>query len=426
MRKESRKERKLDKKASKAEKASGAKKMAQASELAVENVGQRVRHTASRGGKLFNGNYDFGILVAVLGLTIFGVAMVFSASYYSALNDPDVASPYYYLIRQGFWACAGIVALIFGSTLNYHVLGNMKLAKVIVAVSIILLALLFTPLGVTINGATRWLDFGITIMPGEIAKLAAIIGTSAFLAENPKKILSFKEGILPLIAVAGIYFGLIAKQPNLSTALIVVAVICVIAIFAGLNLKYIGYVILIGIVGVAAMVIAMPNNYHVHRLTSFLHPFEDSLGDGFQVVQSLLALGSGGLFGTGIGKSVQKTLYLPEPQNDFILAIIGEELGFVGIIVLMATYAFLMYRGFRVALNAKDHLGMLLAGGITSMLGIQVIMNIAVVTSSMPCTGVTLPFISYGGNAMILFMLSMGILLNISRQQIKGGPGSSD
>ncbi len=353
-----------------------------------------------------------------MALTIFGVAMVFSASYYYALNDPD-AGPYYYLIRQGAWALVGFVVLIAFSKMDYHLWGNKTIALIIVVGSLLLFGALFTPLGITMNGATRWINVGITIMPGEIAKLAAIIGVSAYFAVDPKMVLSIKKGVAPVFLLAGIYALLIYLQPNLSTAFVVAGIIIGIAVLAGMKWRYV--IGALGAIGTAivSLVVVAPESYHASRLTSFIDPFEDSLGEGFQAVQSLLSLGSGGLFGVGLGKSVQKNLYLPEPQNDFILAIIGEELGFIGIVILMAAYAWLIYRGFKVAINAKDYLGMLLAGGITGMLGIQVVINVAVVTSSMPCTGITLPFISYGGNAMLLFMASMGILLNISCHQKK-------
>lgn len=364
--------------------------------------------------RIKNQEMDFVILILVLILTVFGIAMVFSASYYWALDNPS-EGPYYYLIKQAMWALGGFACLIIFSKLPYKIFGTRTVAVIAVAGTIGLLCLIFTPLGVSAGGATRWLKVGITIMPGEFAKLGVIIGTSAFLAEDPKKILSFKRGILPLMIMAGVYGLLIYLQPNLSTAMVVVGLIVVIAIFAGLKFRYVfGAAGALGVFAILLISVA-PNSYQVKRMMNFVDPFQDALGDGYQAVQSLLALGSGGLFGRGIGKSVQKNLYIPEPQNDFILSIIGEELGFIGIIILMVLYAILIYRGFKVALNARDHLGMFLAGGITSMIAIQLIINIAVVTSSMPCTGITLPFISYGGNAMLMLMSSMGILLNISK-----------
>lgn len=224
---------------------------------------------------------------------------------------------------------------------------------------------------------------------------------------------------LPLFAVAGVFGFLILKQPNMSTAITVVGIIFLMMFVAGWNWKVFVGTIIAGIAGILGIIIANPDSHWASRLTSFLDPFADPLGEGFQVVQSLMALGSGGLFGVGLGKSIQKNLYLPEPQNDFILAIIGEELGFIGILCLIAVYLIFIWRGVHIALNAPDHFGMLLASGIVIMVAVQVVLNIAVVTSSMPATGVILPFVSYGGNALLIFMGCTGILLNISRHEAK-------
>jgi cell division protein FtsW len=188
---------------------------------------------------------------------------------------------------------------------------------------------------------------------------------------------------------------------------------------AGMKNRYLFGLGALGVAGFAGLLVIDPNKYWLKRFTSFLDPFESPLDEGYQVVQSLLAMGSGGLFGVGLGQSIQKNLYLPEPQNDFILAIIGEELGFVGLIVLLIVYAALIWRGVHISANAPDQFGLLLAAGITAMLAIQVVLNVAVVTSSMPPTGISLPLVSYGGNALMLFMGAMGILLNISRHTIK-------
>lgn len=369
-------------------------------------------------GKLNNngiGQLDFYIVLLTMILTIFGVVMVFSASYYNSINDSG--NPYEYLISQGKFACLGILIMLFISRIDYHIFK--KFAPVFLLVSIISLLLLFTPLGITVNNATRWINLGVTtFMPGEFAKFAAIIFTANFFANDTKKIYSFKRGILPMVGLMGVYALLIAKQPNLSTAITVCLIIAAIMFIAGLEWKWVGAMIGLGGVGFVGLIL-IKGGFWLDRITSFLDPFKDALGDGYQVVQSLLALGTGGLFGIGLGKSIQKNLYLPEPQNDFILAIIGEELGFVAIAILVIVYALLIYRCFHVALNAPDRFGMLVAGGVGSMIGIQVILNIAIVTSSMPPTGIILPFISYGGNALLLFMASIGLVLNISRRNIK-------
>lgn len=367
-----------------------------------------------RGGRNLKQS-DFVIVAMVTILVIFGVVMVFSASYYKSINDSG--SPYSYLIRQGVFAMTGFVIMWVCSWLDYHI--YRRLSVLIIAVSFILLCLVLTPLGVSEGGATRALYIGFTIMPGEIAKISVIIFTAAFLAGDPKLILSFKRGVLPLLVLMGVFGGLIIKQPNLSTAITVCGIIAGIMFLAGLQWKY---VIGAGIAGggaIAALIVigdSLGMEHWKKRIVAFTDPFADALGDGFQVVQSLLALGSGGLFGLGLGKSIQKNLYLPEPQNDFIIAIIGEELGLIGLLILLGVYLILLWRCFHVCLNAPDRFGMLLSGGITIMIGLQVILNVAVVTSSMPATGIALPFISYGGNALWIFMGSAGMILNISRQ----------
>ena len=358
---------------------------------------------------------DFLIIALTTILVIFGVVMVFSASYYKSINDNG--SPYSYLLKQGFFALTGFVIMAGCSLFDYH--HYRRFCNLILLLSLVLLGLVFSPLGRTAGGATRAVYLGITIMPGEIAKLAIIIFVAAFLSRDPKCILSLKRGIAPVFGVMGVVAFLIIRQPNLSTAITICGIVVGIMFLAGLKWRYIISAGILGCTGIAFLVSFGDQLGLAHvkkRVTSFMDPFADAAGDGFQVVQSLLALGSGGLFGLGLGKSIQKNLYLPEPQNDFILAIIGEELGLIGILMLLLVYAALIWRGFHIAMNAPDFYGMLLAGGITIMIGLQVILNVAVVTSSMPPTGIALPFISYGGNALWICMAAMGILLNISRQ----------
>ena len=359
---------------------------------------------------------DFWLMLFTLMLVLFGLIMVFSASYYSSISQDG--NPYSYLVRHGAWVVFGLVAMAFGALFDYR--KYKKCALPILIVSVILLVLVLTPLGQTTNGATRWIKVGpVTIMPGEIAKIAAIIFVAWFLSEDASRIKSLKRGILPLLGIIAVYGALIVKQPNLSTAITVCGIIIAMMLVAGLKWRYVATAGGIGVVGILSIVIFMKDTYWYNRLTSFTDPFQDALGDGYQAVQSLLALGSGGLFGVGLGKSVQKNLYLPEPQNDFILAIIGEELGYIGVLLLIALYCLFIWRGIHIALNAPDQFGLLLASGIVLMVAIQVILNIAVVTSSMPPTSINLPFISYGGNALLIFMFSAGVLLNISRHGLK-------
>ena len=359
---------------------------------------------------------DFWLMLFTLMLVLFGLIMVFSASYYSSISQDG--NPYGYLVRHGAWVVFGLVAMAFGALFDYR--KYKKWALPILIISVILLVLVLTPLGQTTNGATRWIKVGpVTLMPGEIAKIAAIIFVAWFLSEDASRIKSLKRGILPLLGIIAVYGALIVKQPNLSTAITVCGIIIAMMLVAGLKWRYVATAGGIGVVGILSIVIFMKDTYWYNRLTSFTDPFQDALGDGYQAVQSLLALGSGGLIGVGLGKSVQKNLYLPEPQNDFILAIIGEELGYIGVLLLIALYCLFIWRGIHIALNAPDQFGLLLASGIVLMVAIQVILNIAVVTSSMPPTGINLPFISYGGNALLIFMFSAGVLLNISRHGLK-------
>lgn len=350
--------------------------------------------------------------ILMMGLVVFGIIMVFSASYYVAISD--YGNPYYYLIRDSIWAVLGLIAFSFCVVFDYH--HYRKFAPLLMILSLIFLALTLTSLGHSVNGAARWLKVGpITFMPGEVAKICAILFTAKYLSDKPNRIRSFKDGVLPMVLLAGAYFGLIMKQPNMSTAITVGSIVVGIMFVAGLNIAYLIGIGITGCVGVLALIFSPGGAYRLKRMTSFMDPFADPLGTGWQVTQSLMALGSGGLFGVGLGKSIQKTLYLPEPQNDFIFAIIGEELGYIGCLILIAVYVVLIWRCAHIALNAPDMFGMLVASGITIMFAVQVMMNIAVVTSSMPPTGIILPFVSFGGNALLLCMASMGIMLNISR-----------
>lgn len=353
---------------------------------------------------------DFILLFLTLILIIFGVIMVFSASYYYALSK--FGDAYHFLIRDGIYAAGGIIAMLFFSRVDYK--KYRKWAFPFLVAVIIMLGLLFVPgLGRTVNGATRWLDLKVvTIMPGELAKLAVILYTAAFLTNGREK-LRRPGAVIWLMAIGGAIGALIMKQPNMSTACTVVLIMGAIMFVEGLSWKWIFGLGGLGVAGGVALIIH-EGGYKLQRVVSFLHPFDDPLGDGYQVVQGLLAMGSGGLFGAGLGHSMQKNLYLPEPQNDFILAIIGEELGFLGVAILMLVYLGLIWRCVKVALDAPDRFSMLLASGITAMIAIQVVFNIAIVTSSMPPTGVILPFVSYGGNALLMLCVSMGIMLNIS------------
>lgn len=358
---------------------------------------------------------DFLLLLFTLMLVTFGTIMVFSASYYMALSKTGERNSYF--LDELKWVGLGLVVLVVARYVDYHI--YKRLSVFILGISFVLLVLVFTPMGHGSHNAYRWIEVGsITIMPGELAKPAAIIFTAAFLSEKPKRIKSFFEGILPLLIVVLGYAALIIKQPNLSTAITVVMIIVGMMFIAGLNFMYLLVCGTLGVMGVGMLVLTHPDSHWAQRFSSFTNPFADSSASGWQVVQSLLAMGSGGIFGLGLGKSVQKNLYLPEAQNDFIFAIIGEELGFFGCMLLIILYIALIYRIIKISISASDLFGSFLAAGIGIMIGVQVILNVAVVTSSIPPTGVALPFVSYGGNALLIFMGCIGILLNISSKRV--------
>lgn len=355
---------------------------------------------------------DLWIVLFTVILVVFGTVMIFSASYYKSISE--AGDPYVYLKKQVMWATVGFIAMWIFSKIDYHWWG--RLYKPITVICVILLCIVFTPLGIEANGAVRWIGVGpFTVMPGEIAKFGLIMFVTGYYSKNPKVVTDFWKGIVPVVLVGGIYGALIMLQPNMSTAFTVLFIAGGMIFVAGAR---IGHLVVLGGAGglaAAALVLLDEDGYRFARFMSFLDPFKDALGNGWQVVQSLLAMGTGGLTGRGLGNSIQKNLYLPEPQNDFILAIIGEELGFFGIAGMILVFMALVWRGCHIAMNARDYMGMMMAAGITIMIGVQVVLNIAVVTSCFPPTGIILPFVSYGGNALVIFMGAMGILLNISK-----------
>ena len=373
---------------------------------------------SSKGIKLFktksDSHYgDYWILFLTLGISLFGIVMEFSAGYYVSLSK--FGDPYYYLKNAVIWFLIGWVFFIVCSFMNYQIFKIFAIPAIVIG--FVLLVLLFTPLGKTLNNATRWIElFGgrITIMPGEIIKTCMILFFAWFYSKDKKYVVKV-PWILFSLVIAGAAFYLIYKQPNFSTALIVVALVFGMMFLAGLPLIYVVGAGALATVG-AVFLLLFKGGYMMERVTSFTDPFADALGSGYQVVQGLLAMGSGGVFGVGLGNSIQKAFYLPEAQSDFILAIIGEELGFVGVLVLLIAYLALVYCIFSVAIRAKDKFGMLLAGGVGMHIGLQVILNVAVVTASAPPTGVVLPLVSAGGNALVLYMAELGIVYNVSKR----------
>ncbi len=354
---------------------------------------------------------DYTLLTIILLLLLIGIIMVLSSSYVWA--EYKYNDKLYFLKRQLLFAGAGIAAMF--TTMNIPYGTWRKYAKGILFACFCLLLLVLIPgVGMTRGGAQSWIGVGaFSIQPSEFMKLGLIIYLALFLDHNQKYITSFKQGFFPSLLLVFTAFGLIMLQPDLGTGVVLVLT-CMIMIFvSGARLSHFFGLAILGLAGFAFLILSAP--YRISRITAFLNPWEDPLGDGFQIIQSLYAIGPGGLMGMGLGESLQKYFYLPEPQTDFIFAILGEELGFIGGTFVIGLFAFMFWRGIRIALEAADQYGRLLALGIVSMLAIQVMINISVVIGLIPVTGITLPFLSYGGSSLTLTLCSVGILLNISK-----------
>jgi len=355
------------------------------------------------------------MVVLVVMLSLFGLLMVFSASYYVALSK--TGNPYTYAISDIEWLLIGWTGMIFFTLFDYHRIR--KYSRVFVYFSVVLLVVVLTPLGTVINNAARWISIGpITLMPGEIVKTALIFYVASFYSKDPTRISKwfYIDGNVIVIFWTAFSAFLILMEPNLSTAGIVVLLVGGMLIVAGLKWIYVGGFAIAGCLGFVAILFTSKGAYMLDRVKTAFDPFNDPLGEGYQVIQGLYAFGSGGVLGVGLGNSIQKTLYLPEPQSDFILPIIGEELGYVTVLGLMVVYLLLIWRIVKIAIKAPDYMGTLLASGIALHLSLQVILNIAVVSATFFPTGVVLPFISLGGNATGLFLAEIGIVANISRQ----------
>ena len=355
---------------------------------------------------------DFSMLVTILILLSMGLVMVASASSYHALSTYGNSSEL--LTKQLTLGLLGVAGMLIISKIDYRAYRKWSYLGYIVALCLLIAVL--TPLGVTVNGAKRWLGFGetLTFQPSEIMKIMLVLATATYISTNVKKLNSFKGYIVPLILLIAVVIVMFLQKHMSGTLVMVVASISV--IFASgikIKAKYVVVIILIGVLALGAFIAAEP--FRLKRILSFTNPEEDIQDGNWQAAQSLYAIGSGGIFGRGLGQSRQKYLWLPEAQNDFIFSVLGEEFGLVGTVAVLATFTFFIYRGYRIAITCKDMYGSLIATGITSVFAIQIFVNIAVVTCTMPVTGMPLPFFSYGGTALFINLCTMGILLNISR-----------
>ncbi|MEH7387549.1 stage V sporulation protein E [Bacillus sp. JJ1521] len=354
---------------------------------------------------------DIILIITTLTLLAVGLIMVYSASAIWATYKFD--DSFFFAKRQLLFASVGVIAMFFIMNVDYWTWRTW--AKVLIIICFVLLVAVLIPgIGMERNGSRSWIGVGaFSIQPSEFMKLAMIAFLAKFLSENQKKITSFKKGLMPSLSLVFLAFGMIMIQPDLGTGTVMVGTCIVMIYVAGARISHFVGLGLIGVAGFVGLILSAP--YRIKRITSFLDPWEDPLGTGFQIIQSLYAIGPGGLFGLGLGQSRQKFFYLPEPQTDFIFAILAEELGFIGGSFVIILFSILLWRGVRIALGAPDLYGSFLGIGIIGMIAIQVIINIGVVTGLMPVTGITLPFLSYGGSSLTLMLMAIGVLLNISR-----------
>ncbi|HAI52548.1 MAG: putative lipid II flippase FtsW [Limnochordia bacterium] len=356
------------------------------------------------------GKPDLILFLAVIALVSLGLIMVFSAS--SVMGLADAGNPYYYVQRQSILAVLGLVILFVLMKVDYHIFKPLALPGLVISLALLVLVLF---VGTGAGSASRWIRIaGFNLQPSELAKLILVNYVAVYLANKRARARKFFSGLLPILVITAVYFVLIMLEPDFGTAVALVFSVLVVLFAGGVHLGQLTFVGLLAAPVLAYLVTL--KEYRVKRLFAFLDPWADPTDTGWNVIQSLLAIGSGGLFGVGLGRSRQKFSYLPEHHTDFIFAILCEELGFLGGAAVIVLFFVLAWRGLRIAMRAPDLYGTLLAIGITSIIAFQALLNIGVVTGSLPVTGIPLPFISHGGSSLLVSLAGMGILLNISRQ----------
>ncbi len=385
-------------------------------------TGREVKKASTKGKgkfKLIFLEFDKPFLILIMVLLVLGTVMMFSASY--AWSLADFGNGYAYVKKQIMIGGAGLIAMLVISTFDYHIFSNTKIVYIVFLGSLGMLA--YTSFfGIIHGGARRWLKIGIEFQPSEVMKFALVILFSYIISVNYKKMKEFKYGIVPFVVVLGIIAGLMMKQPHLSGTILICSIGIIMMFVGGAKWKHLLMVAGVGLAALAALVlflvVANKFSYFTARFQSWLDPFSDMQNTTWQTCQSLIAIGSGGLFGMGFGESRQKFLYLSESKNDFVFAVVCEELGFIGAMLVIILFGLFIFRGFYIASRSPDKLGMMIAVGLTAQIGLQALLNIAVVTNSIPNTGISLPFFSYGGTALAMQLAQMGVILNISRQAV--------
>ena len=355
------------------------------------------------------GMLDLPFLILTVLLVIIGLIVMFSASYASAYTKEGSST--YYFARQAVFAAVGIGVMWVVSLLNYQIWRSLSVPILGAAVFLLILVPI---IGTKESGATRWINlFGISFQPSEIAKLGVVLCFAAIISVFKDRMQTFKYGVLPFAAILVVIAGLLFLEPHLSATLIILATGAVMMFLGGTKLRWFA---VLGAVALAAVLVYLQfKGYASNRVSAWRDPFSDPSDTAYQIVQSLYAIGSGGLMGLGLGRSRQKYLYLPAEHNDYVFSIACEELGFVGALLIILLFILLFVRGYWIAMHARDRFGSLVAAGLTTLLLLQVFLNIGVVTNFLPSTGISLPFFSYGGTALLLQLFEMGIVLNISR-----------
>ena len=351
------------------------------------------------------------LLISVIILSLFGILMIYSSSYIWA--EYKYNNPYKYVIAQGIFFIIGLLLILFLRNIDYH--KYYKYSNKIILICAILLVLVLIPgIGKLRNGSRSWFGIGsFGIQPSEFLKIGLTIFVSKYLTNNEKDIKDIKKSIFPILLIIIFFFILIMLEPDFGQAMVIVISLILLIFISGTKLSFFVKCGMLGLFGIVCLIIVAP--YRMARIISYLNPWTDPLGSGFQIIQSLYAIGPSGLLGKGLFNSIQKHFYLPEPQTDFIFAIISEELGFLGVLIVTLLFIYIFYKSIKISLSSKDLFGKYLSFGLSCQILIQAVLNLSVVTGLIPVTGVTLPFISYGGSSLLVSMISIGIILNIEK-----------
>jgi cell division protein FtsW len=359
-------------------------------------------------------HYDRVLFFSILTLVVGGIVMVYSSSSIVALKTYD--DPSYFMKRQIMWAIIGLALMAIATRLDHTILRDKRVVIALLVISLLLLAVTLIPgVGRVVNGARRWLPLGvISFQPSELAKFSIVVYMSYYIVKKGKELRNFMNGLFPAYVVVGVFLLAVILQPDFGTAMTIAGVACIMLFAGGANLLHLAGTFVAALpflfVGV------MHSEYRARRIFSFLDPWADPHGAGHQIIQSFLAIGSGGVFGRGLGEGRQKLLFLPERHSDFIYAVIGEELGLIGALAVVALFLVILWRGVRIALIVRDPFSRMLALGITLMISFQGMINMAVVTGLLPTKGIVLPLVSYGGSSLVITMAALGVLLNISKE----------